>query len=193
MHAALEGSGIVLQSIIGSTVTTCVVFLPLAFLQGMVGQMFKPLGFTIVFCMLASLLSAMTVVPLCYTIYRPKEKENAPLSGGVHWMQDAYRRIMIKILPKKKTVMFGTVAMLLLSFVMASQLRSELIPAVDEGTIAVIFELRPGIDIEEADKIFRQVEAVVTADENLDSYMLSYGGSGLGLGSGGNPDSLSEG
>lgn len=185
MHAALEGSGIVLQSIIGSTVTTCVVFLPLAFLQGMVGQMFKPLGFTIVFCMLASLLSAMTVVPLCYTIYRPKEKENAPLSGGVHWMQDAYRRIMIKILPKKKTVMFGTVAMLLLSFVMASQLRSELIPAVDEGTIAVNIELRPGIDIEEADKIFRQVEAVVTADENLDSYMLSYGGSGLGLGSGG--------
>ena len=63
--AALEGSGIVIQSIIGSTVTTCVVFLPLALLSGMTGQMFKPLGFTIVFCMLASLISAMTIVPLC--------------------------------------------------------------------------------------------------------------------------------
>ena len=51
--AALEGSSIVIQSIIGSTATTCVVFLPLAFLSGMTGQMFKPLGFTIVFCMVA--------------------------------------------------------------------------------------------------------------------------------------------
>ena len=64
--AALHGTGIVINSIIGSTITTCVVFLPLAFLNGMTGQMFKPLGFTIVFCMSASLLSAMTVVPLCY-------------------------------------------------------------------------------------------------------------------------------
>ena len=46
-EAALEGSGIVLQSIIGSTVTTCVLFLPLALIQGLTGQMFKPLGFTI--------------------------------------------------------------------------------------------------------------------------------------------------
>ena len=80
-EAALKGSGVVLQSIIGGTVTTCVVFLPLAFQKGMSGQMFKPLGFTIVFCMLASLISAMTIVPLCYTMYRPKEKERAPLSG----------------------------------------------------------------------------------------------------------------
>lgn len=49
--AALHGTGIVINSIIGSTITTCVVFLPLAFLNGMTGQMFKPLGFTIVFCM----------------------------------------------------------------------------------------------------------------------------------------------
>lgn len=179
--AALEGSGIVLQSIIGSTMTTCVVFLPLAFLQGMVGQMFKPLGFTIVFCMLASLISAMTVVPLCYTLYRPKEREAAPMSRSVEMMQNGYRRIMLKILPKKKTVMFGTIAILLVSFLMAMQLRTELMPASDEGTIAVTVELRPGITIEEADQVLQQVEAVVTKDPDLDSYMLSYGGSGLSL------------
>ena len=81
--AALEGTNIVVNSIIGSTATTCVVFLPLAMLEGLSGQMFKPLGFTIVFCMLASLVSAMTVVPLCYMFYRPKEKQTAPLSGWV--------------------------------------------------------------------------------------------------------------
>ncbi len=62
--AALKGSETVLQSVFGGTMTTCVVFLPLAFLAGLSGQMFKPLGFTIVFCMLASLISAMTIFPL---------------------------------------------------------------------------------------------------------------------------------
>lgn len=183
-HAALEGSGIVIHSIIGSTVTTCVVFLPLAFLEGMVGQMFKPLGFTIVFCMLASLISAMTVVPLCYTMYRPKEKETAPLSHSVELLQNGYRRIMIKLLPKKALVMISTVAMLLVSFLMAGQLRSELMPANDEGTIAVNIEMRPGLTVEDADNILKRVEAVIIEDENLESYMLSYGGSGLSLGSG---------
>ena len=53
MEAALEGTGKVIQSIFGGTVTTCVVFIPLALLKGMSGQMFAPLGFTIVFCMAA--------------------------------------------------------------------------------------------------------------------------------------------
>lgn len=181
-NAALEGSGIVLQSIIGSTVTTCVVFLPMAFLQGMVGQMFKPLGFTIVFCMLASLISAMTVVPLCYNMYRPRERDHAPLSGAVDRLQDGYRSIMVKILPKRKTVMLISIGMLLLSFIMATQLKSELMPANDEGTISVNIETRPGLTIEEVDSILMKAEAVVTADPNLDSYMLSYGGSGLSMG-----------
>lgn len=180
--AALEGSGIVLRSIIGSTVTTCVVFLPMAFLEGMVGQMFKPLGFTIVFCMLASLISAMTVVPLCYNMYRPRERTHAPLSKAVALMQNGYRRVMVKILPRKKTVMLVSVGMLALSFVMASQLKSELMPANDEGTIAVTIAARPGMTVDAVDSILKQAEAVVTADPNLDSYMLSYGGNGMGMG-----------
>ena len=62
--AAIEGARLVINSLIGSTATTCVVFLPLALLQGLSGQMFKPLGFTIVFCMMASLFSAVIIVPL---------------------------------------------------------------------------------------------------------------------------------
>ena len=89
--AALNGTGVVYQSVIGSTLTTCVVFLPLAMLGGMTGQMFRPLGFTIVFCMTASLISAITVVPLCYMIYKPVEKKTAPLSRPVEKMQEAYR------------------------------------------------------------------------------------------------------
>ena len=157
--AALEGSSIVIQSIIGSTATTCVVFLPLAFLSGMTGQMFKPLGFTIVFCMVASLISAMTIVPLCYMMYRPKERTTAPLSGLVTKMQNGYRGIMKSLLPKKKTVMFSTVALLVISLFLATQLKTELMPANDQGTISITVGLRPGLGIEKANEILSEVSA----------------------------------
>lgn len=184
-QAAIDGSGVVLQSIIGSTATTCVVFLPLAFLSGMSGQLFKPLGFTIIFCMIASLISAMTIVPLCYAFYRPKENDHAPASPVVKAMQNGYRSIMESILPKKKTVMFATIGMLIVSFLMASQLRSEMIPATDEGTIAISVEMRPGINVEKADGILSEVEDVITKEEDLDSYMLTYSGSGMSMSGGG--------
>lgn len=184
-NAALKGSETVLQSIIGGTLTTCVVFLPLAFLEGMSGQMFKPLGFTIVFCMLASLISAMTIVPLCYTMYRPKEKEHAPLSGMITGLQNGYRNIMKVLLPKKKTVIFVSVFLLAVSIAMAAQLGMELISSADEGTINVSVETKPGLKIEEIDEILKKVETVVTADENVDSYMLSYGSTGLSMGGSG--------
>lgn len=188
-EAALKGSSIVIQSIIGSTATTCVVFLPLAMLSGMTGQMFKPLGFTIVFCMIASLISAMTIVPLCYTMYQPREKETAPLSGLVKKMQIGYRGIMVGLLRKKKTVMFTTVALLVLSFFMATQLKAELMPANDQGTISMTVELRPGLSVEKADEILTQIENYITQDEDFDSYMVSYGSSGLSI-SGGSSASL---
>ena len=150
-----------LQSIIGSTATTCVVFLPLALLSGMSGQMFKPLGFTIVFCMLASLISAMTLVPLCYVFYRPQERKNAPLSGMVTWLQKTYRAAMKVILPKKKTVMFTSIALLIISLLLVPFIRLELMPANDQGTITVSIETRPGLTIERTNEILREVEAYI--------------------------------
>ena len=166
----------------GGTATTCVVFIPLALLDGMSGQLFQPLGFTIVFCLLASLISAITVVPLCYSRFRPIEKENSPVSGLVKAMQNGYRKIIDKLLNKKAAVMICSVVLLVVSFGIAGTLGFELMPEVDQGTISVSIEMRPGLKVEEADKIIRQVEEIVTEEADLDSYMVSYGGSGLSLG-----------
>lgn len=180
--AAVDGTGIVLQSIIGSTLTTCVVFLPLATMQGMSGQLFKPLGFTIVFCMVASLVSAMTIVPLCYVTYRPVEKEDAPLSTPLVKLQDGYRNIMKKLLPKRKQVILTSVALLACSIFLATRLGMELMPSMDEGTVGINIEVRPGLQIEEIDDIMQQVEAIITDDENVESYLLAYGSSGIAMG-----------
>lgn len=174
--SALAGTGIVLQSIIGSTVTTCVVFIPLVFLQGMTGQMFKPLGYTIVFCMTASLFSAMTVVPLSYMMYKPKETEKAPMSRPVVHLQNAYRRIMPVLLRHKAMVMLSSVAIIIATLVLASGMETELMTSDDTGTVSVSIETRPGILSEQADEMLSRAEAIVAADENVESYMLRYSG-----------------
>lgn len=176
MQDALEGSNLVLQSIIGGTLTTCVVFLPLAMLKGMTGQMFGPLGFTIVFCLSASLLSAITVVPLCYMMYRPKEKEHAPLSRPVVRLQEKYREIMRKLLPRKKTVMGTCVGLLLVSLLFAKNLGMELMASDDQGQVSITVETRPGMETEKVDRILQQVEEMICRHEDLESYMTTSGG-----------------
>ncbi len=179
--SAIEGTKTVLQSILGGTITKCVVFIPLAFLAGMTGQIFKPLGYTIVFCMMASLISAMTIVPLCYTKYRPVEKHNSPLGKVVNALQHGYRTLIGNLLNRKATVMIVAVLLLVGSFMLAGKLGFELMPETDQGTIAITAKVKPGLKIEEVDKILQNLESIVTSEEDLKSYTLTYGGSGVSL------------
>ena len=181
--AALNGTGVVYQSVIGSTLTTCVVFLPLAMLGGMTGQMFRPLGFTIVFCMTASLISAITVVPLCYMIYKPVEKKTAPLSRPVEKMQEAYRGIMTKLLNKRGLVMLASVALLLFSFFIAKFLRVEMMAEDDQGQISITAEVKPGMTIDKVDHIMKQIEDIISQQGDVESYITLAGSSGLSMSS----------
>ena len=184
-EAALEGTKVVFQSILGGTATTCVVFLPLAVMQGLSGQLFQPLGFTIVFGLVASLISSMTLVPLCYVFYMPKEKTTTPSSRFMNALQDGYRSLMRKLLNHKAAVMVTSIALLVLSLFLASQLGMELMPMTDDGIIAVTVETQPGLTIENIDQIGRRVEEYIAQDEDVESYLLSYGSSGLSLTSSG--------
>ena len=174
--AALHGTGIVINSIIGSTITTCVVFLPLAFLNGMTGQMFKPLGFTIVFCMSASLLSAMTVVPLCYLFYKPSEAKRALMGRPIERLQKWYRGIMDRLLNHKAMVMGFSVLVLVLTVILASGMQTELMTSDDTGTVSVSIETRPGLKQEKIEEALAEAEAIVSASNQVDSYMLRYNG-----------------
>lgn len=182
-NAALRGTGIVYQSVVGSTVTTCVVFLPLAMLGGMTGMMFKPLGFTIVFCMTASLISAIAVVPLCYMIYKPIEKKTAPLSRPVERMQDVYRAVMGKLIHKRALVMITSVLLLVLSVVIAMNLRMELMAEDDQGQVNITAEMKPGMKIEKTDAILKQIEEIISVHPDVESYIALAGSTGMSMSS----------
>ena len=178
--AAIDAVRVVGASVFGSTLTTCVVFLPLGFLKGISGQYFKPLGFTIVFCMLASLLSAITIVPLCFTLYKPKENEKAPAYKAVRSLKNSYRTLIGRFLRHKKAVVLGTFLILLFSLFLATKIRSELMPDIDSATVQISVLQKPGLDLEERDKAMREIEAMVAKDPDVDRYTtLSGGGTGF--------------
>ena len=178
---ALEGTKTVFQSILGGTATTCVVFLPLSVMQGLSGQLFKPLGFSIVFGLVASLISAITLVPLCYAFYRPKEKKTNPSSRFMGSLQDGYRALVSRLLNHKAAVMITSVALLALSLFLATQIDMELMPMTDDGIIAISADTQPGLTIDKIDEIGSRIEAYVAQDPDVESYQLSYGSSGLSL------------
>jgi HAE1 family hydrophobic/amphiphilic exporter-1 len=79
-EAALEGTKTVASSVSASTLTTVVVYVPLATMNGLAGQIFKELGFTIIFAMLSSLVVSITLIPIFFWKYRPVEKKKTLLS-----------------------------------------------------------------------------------------------------------------
>lgn len=188
--AALKASKTIGSSVFGSTLTTVVVFAPLGFLSGMSGQFFKPLGFTIVFCMLASYISAITVVPLTYVLIRPKEKESSPASGVVRHLQDLYRRDLPKLLKHKWLTAGISLLVLICSFLLIGTFERELVATTDNGMIKFDIVTKPGLTIESRDKIYNYFEEFVRNKPETDHYILSNSASSMSMSGSGSGQAL---
>ncbi|MDD2971048.1 MAG: efflux RND transporter permease subunit [Lachnospiraceae bacterium] len=169
-QAAYEGTKVVTNSIVASTVTSVVVYLPMAGMEGISGQMFGQLGYTIVFALVASLVSAMTLIPLCFSIYKPLEKKNSPVTKCVNAVAEKYGRLLEKVLHKKKLVSLFAVLLFVLAVYMAQFVRTELMASTDEGQVSVEISYRPGLRLENMDEIARKVEAFVAESPEIENY-----------------------
>ena len=172
-EAAEIGANGVAGSIVASTITTVVVYLPLCIQTGLTGQIFGQLGYTIIIAMLASLISALTLVPLFFCIFKPQEKKELKLNGFLDKVKEKYDRLERKLLHKKKLSVLVAVALLVMSFGLVALMKVELMPAMDEGTISVAAAFRSGTKAEEVDKKMQEIEAMVAAHEDVDSYTLT--------------------
>ncbi|MDD3369534.1 MAG: efflux RND transporter permease subunit [Lachnospiraceae bacterium] len=172
-QAALDGTKEITASIVASTITTIVVYLPLASMAGLSGQMFSQLGYTIVFAMMASLISALTLVPLFYNIFKPKEKKDIPINKILNRVSNVYERILRKVLNKKIIVVGVTIAMIVVTVLLASTINVELMPSSDEGMVAVDVTFRSGTTLSAKDSFMKNLEEMAAADEDIESYDLS--------------------
>ncbi|MBR3288407.1 MAG: efflux RND transporter permease subunit [Lachnospiraceae bacterium] len=179
--AALKASKTIGASVFGSTLTTVVVFAPLGFLSGMSGQFFKPLGFTIVFCMLASYVSAISVVPLTYVLIKPQEKESSPAGGLVRHLQDLYRRDLPKLLKHKWITAGISIIILVGSFSLIGTFERELVAATDNGMIKFDIVTKPGLTLDARNEIYTEFEEFVRKQPETEHYILSNSASSMSM------------
>jgi len=174
--AAVEGTRFVMLSIFAVTLTTVVVFLPLAVVDGLAGQMFGPLGFSIVFALVASLLSAVSLVPLFFVQFKPVERSNAPVTKIFKIFENGYAKLLGVVLERRKTVVAITMAIMVLALYLTTFMNFELMPQMDEGVVNIRVSTRPGLNLESIDEILMELEEIVTAHPDVSHYILTTGG-----------------
>ncbi|MBO4410158.1 MAG: efflux RND transporter permease subunit, partial [Spirochaetales bacterium] len=162
--AILMGADEVGASIMASSMTTIVVFIPIIFLGGMVGMILSGFAKVLVFCIGASLLVAIVVVPFLAKVLmarNPKVPGKTLFMRGIDSLEAGYNRALKWSLKNRRYVIFLPVMLLLLSFVLVFSLGYSFIPAVDTGEYYVNFVFPQGYDLE------RTSEKTIRASEIL--------------------------
>ncbi len=180
-EAALKGTGFVTASIIASTVTTVVVYLPLATMHGLSGQLFSELGMTIIMAMLTSLIVAMTLIPLLFAKFKPQEKKELLINKILRKVNGAYDKFLHRILNKKILVFFISIALLVGAFMLVSSIPTELMPAMDEGAFSVTADFRSGTKLSVVEEKTAFLEEMAENDANIDHYSYRVSGSSATL------------
>ncbi|MDD3414680.1 MAG: efflux RND transporter permease subunit [Lachnospiraceae bacterium] len=172
-EASYSGVKTVALSITASTLTTVVVYFPLALLKGLSGQMFGQLGFTIIFSLTSSLIAAMSLVPLCFSKYQPKEKTDTIVSRFLDKVSNWYGNLLSKALNRKKLLSVLALVIFIISMFCFKFVHFELMPATDEGQITVAGEVRPGLSLENKDAVIKKLEQFVSEDIDVKNYSAS--------------------
>ncbi|MCD8038066.1 MAG: efflux RND transporter permease subunit [Lachnospiraceae bacterium] len=172
-EAALAGASTVASSVVASTITTVVVYLPLALMDGLSGQLFSQLGYTIIIAMLSSLVVALTLIPIFFWLYKPKEKKDTVVNRFLERVGNGYKWLLGKIMLKKKTVMLVAVALLGFAFWLASQLNMELMSSTGVDSVSITIEQRSGTRLEVMDEDIQFIEQMILDDEDFESCNLT--------------------
>jgi hydrophobic/amphiphilic exporter-1 (mainly G- bacteria), HAE1 family len=171
--ASTKGASEVGGAILASTLTTLVIFVPLAFVQGVSGLLFKELGFTVMFSLTCSLLVALSLVPMLASkmLKRPpvgqhtgNEALNAilsPIANFTESLNSFYSRLLQYALHHRWQVIFLSISILAASMALFPFIGSEFLPPSDEGEVRVVGEMEVGTRIDLLDRQTRMIEEIV--------------------------------
>ena len=186
--AAREGAKEVGSAIIASTLTTVVVFLPVAFISGIIGDLFKEFALTVSFSLFASLFVALSVVPMLASRWLKKlpadMEEKRKASRSMQWLRKSVQWTLLH----RGIVLFVTLALVVVSGYGMTKVGTEFIPSADEGFFTINLELENGTALSETERVVSAIEQRLKDVEEVDVYVSfigstqqnSFGGSAQG-------------
>ena len=156
-----EASSEIRASIIHATLIIMVTFTPLFFLSGLEGRMLKPLGFAYLIALVISLLVAMTVTPLLCKMMLSGNgylSRNEKKNWVDKWLLTAYRSSLDWVLARAKAVIAALVLLFVACLFLFTQMGRSFLPEFNENALTISAVSRPGVSLEESNKIGAVIE-----------------------------------
>jgi len=180
--AAIRGGSEVAGAVLASTLTTIAVFFPLAFVEGIAGQLFSDQALTVTYALAISLLVAMTLIPMLAARLggrAGKRAETGEFAGGrlMQALRGRYQFILERALRHRLAVLVVAAALLGGSLAFLVQQDTELVPQLAQGRFEVTAELPPGTPLAETDRVMRRIQSAAEPIAEVD-YVFGVAGSG---------------
>ncbi|QJC52203.1 efflux RND transporter permease subunit [Paenibacillus albicereus] len=180
----LEGKALILEStremfvpILASTVVTIAVFLPLGLVTGPIGEIFLPFALTIVFALLASLLVAITIVPMLAHMMFRKGLKGSKHEDKPSRLANRYKSLLNWTLDHKG-ISFGAATLLLVgSLFLFPLIGVSFIPSTGDNSMIVTYNPAPGEKLEDVEKYALDAEKKLLEREGVEVVQYSIGGS----------------
>jgi len=172
IEAAAKGTGFVGGAIVASTLTTCVVFLPILFVEGMAAKLISGISFTVVSSLIASLLVALLLIPALSVWLLPKKilRDVDPGSARLEG-------IVYTLMGSPKTVVLVTAMVAVIAITLLSRLGTELLPPSDPRQFAMRVLGPVGQQVESTSTMVANIESIIeqAAGEDLRATMSEVG------------------
>ncbi|MBN2341672.1 MAG: efflux RND transporter permease subunit [Deltaproteobacteria bacterium] len=170
--AASRGAQEVVPAILASTVTTVVIFLPIAFIEGISSMLFRELAYVIAFSLLCSLLVAISLVPMLTSRFwknavpsdntdDASDKLKQFAKQQFSRLNNTYIRLLQFTLKRKWRFLSATLLLFIGSLFLTPFIGTEFLPPSDEGEVRIEGEMEIGTRLDLVDKQTRQMEAIV--------------------------------
>jgi len=197
----------VASAITASTVTTVVVFLPVALVGGLAGELFSPFAFTVAIAMGASLLVALTIVPVLAYWWlvrrRPAETRPAPTTPAERLaelretsaqdtalLQRGYRRTIDWVLHHRWVTLGIAAAVLVGTGAMAPLLKTNFLGDMSQGTVGVTQQVAPGTSLEAQLETAEEVSRALSGVEGVELVQATLGTNEMSVIFGGGSESI---
>jgi len=167
-RAAFDGSREIGFAILATTISLVAVFVPVAFLTGTVGRLFKEFGICVAVAVLISGFVALTLTPmLCSRLLKPTVHGAASgwaqrsFDGFFEWLHRTYERILRRALRHRGATVAAALVIVAVSVVVFRLLPRELVPVEDRGVAFGIMIAPEGSTLEYTDRYMRQAESIL--------------------------------
>ena len=175
----ITGTTEVSGAVIASTLTTVVIFLPIVYLHGVSGELFKDQAWTVAFSLISSLFVALLVIPMLYDRMtgRKKVKEVVVVTKSIQFKW--YSKALVSILKNRWAVIIVSFTLLALSFLILPFIGTEFLPRSESKAFTVLVKMPEGTRLERTDAVVNNLETMLY-DISGDSLMTVYSHIGEG-------------